>query len=256
MYKTGHDLSDAEIAARYSRIVKQVSMPRYFYGFVADLVGRAPQGHRVLDVGCGNGYLLEAIAERRPDLALWGVEPSAGLAASASKRAAGRWSVSSGRATDLPFGSASFDLVTMTEVFEHMKDPIAALREIARVLAGDGQLLLTTPNMSAYAPFWRVAERLPLGPLREPLLPWEHPLKTFQPIDTAYQFEEVEAIVRGAGFVIDGVGAREFFPYVTTAIPIARRVYAKFAQRPFDDMLARVLPPRLGYRLLLQCHPR
>lgn len=255
MLKTGYELSDEEIGRRYSSIVKQVSMPRYFYGYIAELVAGQPAGDTVLDLGCGNGYLLEAIARRRPDLTLCGVEAAPGLVASATTRSNGRWRVLQGTALEIPFDAASFELVTMTEVFEHMKDPRAVLREVARVLRPAGRLLLTVPNMSAYGPFWRVAERMPMRGLRDAFLPWEHPLKTFQPIDTAYEFDEIREIIRAAGFRVDTMAGREFLPYVTTTIPLARRLYAKVAQRGADDALSHVLPVRMAYRLVIQCHP-
>ena len=253
MYRTGHDLDDREIAARYSRIVRHVSMPRYFYCYVADRVARLPGIASALDVGCGNGYLLEQIAARRPDVALTGLEPSPGLVASARDRSRGRWTVAQGSATDLPFPRALFDLVTMTEVFEHLKQPAAALVGLRAMLRPGGRLLITTPNMSAYRPFWRLAERVPVPGIARAFLPWEHPRKTFQPIDTAYEYDEVLDVFRIAGMRVTSVTAREFFPYATSTIPIVRRLYAKHGQARADKLLGRVLPVRMGYRLIIEC---
>jgi SAM-dependent methyltransferase len=48
----------------------------------------------------------------------------------------------------LPFDDASFDLVILTEVLEHLRiDPMFALSEISRVLRPGGALYLTTPNL-------------------------------------------------------------------------------------------------------------
>lgn len=44
----------------------------------------------------------------------------------------------------LPFASAAFDMVVCAEVLEHVRNPEAALREMRRVLAPSGRLLLTT----------------------------------------------------------------------------------------------------------------
>ena len=253
MRRTGHGLSAAEIRQRYSQIAKNVTMPRYFYSYIADLVAQHCSGGRVLDVGCGNGYLLEQVARRRPDLELWGVESASALVMGTQSRGNRRWHVISGSALELPFRSSSFQMITLTEVLEHMKDPVQVLREIARTLRQQGRLLLTVPNMSAYSPFWRVAERIPLGPLQRAFLPWEHPLKTFQPIDTAYEFEEIQQIIREAGLTVEALWGREFFPYVTASIPMVRRLYARFAQSLTDEALGRVLPARMGYRLILQC---
>ena len=253
MYRTGYDLSDAEIRRRYSQIAEHISMPRYFYRYMADIVPQYAGGSRLLDVGCGNGYLLAEISRRRPELELWGLEPATALVTGTQSRGNGRWHIVAASALEVPFSSASFDIIMMTEVLEHMKKPVAVLRELTRLLKPAGRLIITIPNMSAYGPFWRLAERIPLKPLQRAFLPWEHPLKTFQPIDTAYEFEEIQQIIQDAGLTAEEVHGREYLPYLTTSIPILRRLYARFAQRPADDALGRVLPARMGYRLVIQC---
>jgi SAM-dependent methyltransferase len=48
----------------------------------------------------------------------------------------------------VPFADAAFDAVLFNEIFEHLRiDPIATLREVHRVLAPAGRLLLSTPNL-------------------------------------------------------------------------------------------------------------
>ena len=65
----------------------------------------------------------------------------------------------------IPVPDASFDVILCTEVLEHVPEPIAALREMARILKPGGRLLLTAPAMSGlhqlpyhfysgYTPFW------------------------------------------------------------------------------------------------------
>lgn len=255
MYKTGYDLDDRLIAERYSAIPDMITMPRYFYPFVAEHVARlCPVGGRLLDIGCGNGYLLREIGRRRRDITLTGVDCSAGLAAhAASGNGAAALGLASANA--LPFTDRSFDLATMTEVVEHLKDPIQALREVARTVATGGVLLLTAPNMSAYSPWWRLAEHLPRGPWQRLFLPWEHPLKTFQPIDTAYLFDEILALVEEAGLRARRIHGREFFPYLTNGVPGMRRVYRQVGHQWLEPWVERLLPNRLAYRLLLECVP-
>jgi SAM-dependent methyltransferase len=50
----------------------------------------------------------------------------------------------------LPFRDGSFDLVTLHWVVEHLDDPEAVFREIARVLAPGGLVILRTPNAASY----------------------------------------------------------------------------------------------------------
>lgn len=47
--------------------------------------------------------------------------------------------------TEIPVASGSFDVVLCTEVLEHVPNPVLALRELARVTAPGGRLLLTAP---------------------------------------------------------------------------------------------------------------
>lgn len=103
-------------------------------------------GTTVLDVGCGDGFLLGLLtgAGRR----LVGVEMETAALAWAREKLAGEdgWSVLRGSAYALPVPSDTFDVVTMTDVIEHLPAPAASLAEIARVLKPSGRLVLTTPK--------------------------------------------------------------------------------------------------------------
>ena len=46
----------------------------------------------------------------------------------------------------LPFSSNSIDIIILSEVVEHLHDPLPAIREIARVLKPGGYAMVTTPN--------------------------------------------------------------------------------------------------------------
>jgi ubiquinone/menaquinone biosynthesis C-methylase UbiE len=112
----------------------------------ADLAVRAvPAPRRILDVGCGTGYLLRRLADRCPDAAeLIGVDPARAMIAAARAAAAGdRLQWLEGTAEELPFPEGSFDLVVSTTSFDHWADQQAGLRECARVLTPGGRLVLT-----------------------------------------------------------------------------------------------------------------
>lgn len=57
--------------------------------------------------------------------------------------------------TDIPVESSSFDAVMCIEVLEHLPDPIAALKELHRVLKPEGRIVLTAPfcSLTHFAPF-------------------------------------------------------------------------------------------------------
>lgn len=58
--------------------------------------------------------------------------------------------------THIPEPDASFDAILCSEVFEHIPDPIAALRELARLLRLGGKLILTAPfnSLTHQAPYF------------------------------------------------------------------------------------------------------
>ena len=107
----------------------------------------ARPGGRVLDVGCGTGFLLERLAER--GYSGIGVNLSPESVAHAQRRlaeigAADRLSAVVGSAYEPPEGP--FDLICLTDVLEHLEDPRACMRALAARLAPGGLVVVSTPN--------------------------------------------------------------------------------------------------------------
>jgi ubiquinone/menaquinone biosynthesis C-methylase UbiE len=113
-----------------------------------------PAPRRVLDVGCGTGYLLRRIAARAPRAAeLVGVDAAARMVRVAQGATADpRVRFLAGTAEHLPAPDGEFDLVVTTTSFDHWADQQAGLRECARVLTPGGCLVLVDQFSPLYLP--------------------------------------------------------------------------------------------------------
>jgi len=100
---------------------------------------------RVLDIGCGDGSFLMALA--RQGWEVFGTELSESIAATAKKHLGERVRV--GAIKDVGFPEASFDLVTFWHVLEHLEDPKLALAEARRLLKADGRVVVAVPNIES-----------------------------------------------------------------------------------------------------------
>ena len=109
---------------------------------LAVAVQAAPR--RVLDVGCGTGYLLRLLAERYPQATeLAGIDAAPSMIEAADQFADDqRLRFTVGVAERLPFPDDAFDLVVSTTSFDHWADQQEGLRECARVLSPGGKLML------------------------------------------------------------------------------------------------------------------
>lgn len=111
---------------------------------VRDLV---PGPGRVLDVGCGTGYFLEALP---PDLEPWGVDMSETAVRMCRERGLVR--VHPGTSDDLSRVSGErYDVITLLDVVEHLDDDLGALRNAKALLKPGGSLVVTVP---AYRWMW------------------------------------------------------------------------------------------------------
>jgi SAM-dependent methyltransferase len=112
---------------------------------------RPRPGRRLLDVSCGNGYMLKAAADA--GLETYGLDISPVGIQQASQLAPGVPAVC-GDAEGLPFPSDWFDYVTNIGSLEHYLHPDQGAREMARVLRLGGTGLVLVPN--AYSLFGNI----------------------------------------------------------------------------------------------------
>jgi SAM-dependent methyltransferase len=110
-------------------------------------------GLDLLDVGCGPGTITVDLALAVAPGRVLGVDRSAEVLHKAAElavaRDAGNAVFEQADAYDLPYAAGSFDVVHAHQVLQHLADPVAALREMRRVLRPGGVLALRDADYSA-----------------------------------------------------------------------------------------------------------
>ena len=140
--------------AAYEELDETESTHWWFVGrraIVTAVIGRLalPKRARILEIGCGTGGNIEMLSKHG---VLSAMETDAAARAIANRKANGACVVEAGSCPDdLPFTAASFDLVCMFDVLEHIDEDVATLAAVRRLLAPGGRALITVP---AYAWMW------------------------------------------------------------------------------------------------------
>ena len=120
-------------------------------------------GQRVLDVGCGPGALTTELVRLLGPAGVTAVDPSESFVAAARERHPGV-TVEQAAAEQLPFPDDAFDAALAQLVVHFMTDPVAGLRELARVTRGDGIVAACVwdhaGGTSPLSTFWHAAREL------------------------------------------------------------------------------------------------
>jgi SAM-dependent methyltransferase len=140
-------------------------MGRYSAGLVgqmADLAG-VVAAQRALDVGCGPGALTAELVRRLGPANVAAVDPSEPFVEAARERQPDV-DIRLAAAESLPFGDGEFDAALAQLVVHFMDDPVAGLREMARVTRAGGVVAACVWDFdggrSPLSPFWTAALQL------------------------------------------------------------------------------------------------
>src|SRR5436190_80880 len=148
-----------QLTSDAAELYERYLVPALFRPWAADLVvlARLRQGDRVLDVACGTGVVARRATEYvGPGGRVVGLDLNAGMlavarSASAAEDRAIEWCESS--ALSMPFADQSFDVVFCQQGLQFFPDRRAGLREMHRVSAEGGYLLVSA---------WRSIEHSPV----------------------------------------------------------------------------------------------
>ena len=131
-------------------------------GYLVEAAGIAP-GHSVLDVACGTGIVARTVSDRIKGVGrLVGLDLNEGMLAVARRiRPDVEWH--HGEAGDLPFPTASFDVVLCQAGLMFFPDRVKAVQEMGRVVSPGGivavQVWGRLESQPGYGPFAEVAAR-------------------------------------------------------------------------------------------------
>jgi SAM-dependent methyltransferase len=158
VFSQAHDLDDATVQQLGERLEQRARDPA-IAALREDYLDRLqlPSDAQVLELGCGTGVVARAVA-RRPSFAgrVVGLDLSPALIAVARNLAHDegldqRLVFHVGNACRLEYAAARFDAVIAHTLLTHVTDPLAVLREAARVLAPHGRLAIFDGDYAASA---------------------------------------------------------------------------------------------------------
>lgn len=156
----------------------------------------------VLDIPCGRGFYLNMFRYATPQVRIVGAELEWDVIRKAQANV-GHLNIPLHNANiyHLPYPSASFDAVILSEILEHIEDDQAALREVYRVLKPNGVVVITVPN--ANYPFWwdpinKTLERFFGTHIQRGMFAgiWANHVRL-------YTMPDLRKAVKGAGFVVE-----------------------------------------------------
>lgn len=195
---------------------------------------------RLLDVGCATGLFVDMATSRGWETT--GIDVSA-FAIQQARRYKGTFLVADLMTVSLP--PQSFDVITMFDVIEHVRQPIEVLRRAARLLSNRGLLVVETPNVGGLLawvmgqrwPHYRPPEhlfyftpaslRLALSQSEFEMLFWSKSIKT---MNARFIFETLQLTNPGvAGFISQSTA---LFPWLGRRnINVPTGSFLVFAQR-------------------------
>ena len=107
---------------------------------------------RILDIGCATGRTGELLKKTRAGLSVVGVELDAGMAELASAHLD---EVYVGEISELMSAGAiageRFDCILLADILEHLVDPWALVRQLAKHLEPDGTIVTSLPNVRHFS---------------------------------------------------------------------------------------------------------
>src|SRR6059036_3412223 len=135
------------IVSEYTKLAPRYDRKWSFYidASTAQTLAHLPLAFsgRLLDVGCGTGALLQRLVQARKGGELFGIDPVPAMLEEARRKVGDKAALREGRAEQIPFDDGFFNIVVSCNMFHFVREPMVALREMKRVVAPGGLLIIT-----------------------------------------------------------------------------------------------------------------
>lgn len=156
------------------------------------LIRRDQTSVRILEVGCGHGWFLDAAAGRGFDVA--GVEPDSRVAAWLDRTGRTVWN---GFFPDAVPAGNTFDVIAFNDVFEHIDDARGCIESCARLLRGERIVVVNAPSRDGV--FYKAASVLArLGVTKPAERLWQYGFAS--PHVAYYRPSDLAALFKKHGF--------------------------------------------------------
>ena len=123
-------------------------MTKAYFDLFHHIRTKLPRGPKVLEVGCGNGFFLEALRKKRI-VDVWGVEPGKQMIHEAPKYLLNR--IKNDIFKRNQFARNSFDAVCCFHTLDHMTDPNLFAEESLRILKPGGFVLVVVHDTGGWS---------------------------------------------------------------------------------------------------------
>lgn len=144
-YENDYELSlDTEESERMIFDGEGSTYSDYLVSFFAEFVHK-PQEKTCLDIGAGKGNFVSSLHRLFPEMGISAIEPSKSYQVLQNKKYLRQVYNTFFYARDFP--GERFDYINMSEVLEHVLDPLQFLKEVKNIMGDDGLLMISVPNV-------------------------------------------------------------------------------------------------------------
>lgn len=131
-------------------------------GLLSSVLPQPGAGLRILDLGCGEGHITEAIRQRWAQAEICGFDYSLSAIQTAQRQYPSiEFAVADAYA--IPYGPATMDATVMNNLWEHLPDPLRLLSQVRRVLKPGGYVMVSTPSRYRFHNLLRAISGKPIA---------------------------------------------------------------------------------------------